>query len=226
MKSETSTTQRNQISPRITYSSSFFLFLIGSILGFVLEGLWRVIRFGHWENHSALVWGPFCIVYGFGALIVYLLSHPLREKGLAVQFIAFSIAGSAVEYGTSYLQELIFGSTSWDYSHHLFNIDGRISLQMAAIWGILGILFIKLLYPMLCRVMAKAQGKQPAIISFALSVFMLADFAVSGLAVLRWAERQNSAPPANGVEVWLDETYNDEKMSSIYCNMRFAEPRK
>lgn len=117
----------------ITYSSLFYLFLFGSIFGFILEGLWCIIKVGHWENHSALVWGTFCIVYGFGAVAIYLFSCWLHKKNILIQFTILSISGAVVEYFTSLFQELIFGTTSWNYSHHLFNIGGRVSLQMAAV---------------------------------------------------------------------------------------------
>ena len=117
------------------YATLFWLFMFGSVAGFVLEGLWCVITDGHWESHTATVWGPFCIIYGIGAVAVCLLSGLLREKSLPVQFAAFSASGAAVEFFGSLFQELCFGSVSWDYSGHLLNLGGRVSLKMALMWG-------------------------------------------------------------------------------------------
>lgn len=208
-------------SKSITYSALFYLFLFGSIFGFVFEGLWCITKVGHWENHSALVWGPFCIVYGFGTVAIYLFSCWLYKKNVFVQFAMFSIAGAVVEYFTSLFQEIFFGSTSWNYSHHPFNIGGRVSLQMAAVWGVLGILFIRFLYQYIRKQLEKLHGNIPAVLSIVLSVFMVANFAVSGLAVLRWSERQRVSEPSNQIERILDKYYDDEKMEKIYCNMRF-----
>lgn len=205
----------------ITYPVLLYLFLFGSVFGFVFEGLWCIIKVGHWENHSAVVWGPFCIVYGFGAVAVYLLSCWLHKKKNLIQFAAFLIAGAAVEYFTSLFQELLFGSTSWNYSRHLFNIGGRVSLQMAAVWGVLGIFFAKFLYPYIRKQLEKLHGKIPAVLSIVLGIFMAADFAVSGLAVLRWNERQRALEPSNQIEEVLDKYYDDETMEKIYCNLKF-----
>lgn len=60
------------------YVALFWLFMAGSALGFIAEGLRCVLTDGHWENHSSTVWGPFCIIYGVGALAVYLISGLLR----------------------------------------------------------------------------------------------------------------------------------------------------
>ena len=82
-------------------STLFWLFLAGSVAGFFLEGIWCVFTKGHWEHHSATVWGPFCIVYGIGAVLVYLLSAVLKGRNLPLQFLLFSASGAAVEYGSS-----------------------------------------------------------------------------------------------------------------------------
>lgn len=207
----------------ITYPALSFLFLFGSVFGFVLEGLWCIIKVGHWENHSALVWGPFCIVYGLGAVVMYLFAYLLQKKRLCLQFVVLSFAGAIVEYFTSLFQELIFGSTSWDYSRHFLNIGGRVSLKMAAFWGVLGIIFVYLLYPRLKKPLQKLHGKIATALSILLSIFMLVNFAVSGAAVLRYSDRQTDTASRNKAEELLDQYYGDEVMKQIYPNMKFKK---
>ena len=204
-----------------TYSALFLLFLFGSIAGFIFEGVWCVFRKGHWENHSALVWGPFCIVYGIGAVAVYLLSGCLNKKNWPLQFLTFSLSGGMVEYFTGLFQEHVFGSISWDYSKHWLNIGGRVSLKMALLWGVLGILFVHFIYPYLSRLLNKCRGRISKIACIILTVFMAANLLVSSVAVLRWRERTNDMPPSNKVEEILDQFYDDETMKEIYTNMRF-----
>lgn len=130
-----SSPKQRGVSYPIRYSTLFWLFMLGSVAGFVLEGLWCVLCKGHWEHHSATVWGPFCLIYGIGAVAVYLLSVVLKSKNLLVQFGVFTVYGAAVEYFGSLFQELCFGSVSWDYSEHMLNLGGRVSLKMAFMWG-------------------------------------------------------------------------------------------
>lgn len=80
------------------YVALFWLFMAGSVLGFIAEGLRCELTDGHCENHSSTVWGPFCIIYCVGALAVYLISGLLRCRGLAAQFAAFSLSGAAAEF--------------------------------------------------------------------------------------------------------------------------------
>lgn len=151
------------------YAELFYLFLVGSVCGFILEGLWCVLKKGAWESHTATVWGPFCIIYGIGAVLIYLLSGPLAKKPLLIQFLAFSAAGSVVEYFTSLLQEMCFGSTSWDYSSQFLNLDGRVSLKMSLIWGVLGISFMRWVFPGIHRSLCRMKGSGWNIVCAALS---------------------------------------------------------
>lgn len=206
----------------LQYNDLVILFFFGSILGFLIEGLWSIVRTGHWENHAALVWGPFCIIYGFGAAVMYLLSYLFGNSPLPLQFLCFAVGGSAIEYIGSFIQEWLFGSISWDYSNHFMNINGRISLQMAIAWGILGTGFSRLLYPFLQKAFSHIHGGYIGTFCFLLSIFMLANILVSSAAVLRWRERTVGKPASTSVEHYLDRRFDDERMHRIYKNMRFV----
>ena len=65
---------------KASYYDLFWMFVFGSVTGFLLEGVWSAWRFGAWANHSATVWGPFCIVYGAGMVAVYLVA----QKSLSI----------------------------------------------------------------------------------------------------------------------------------------------
>lgn len=205
----------------LNYQTLFSLFMFGSVLGFVLEGIWYYIKLGVWESHSAVVWGPFCLIYGIGAVAVYLVSCRLYDKNMFLQFAAFSFSGAAVEYFSGLFQEVCFGSISWDYSDHLLNIGGRISLQMAFVWGAFGILFVRCIFPHLNRLLCKLYGKKLKVACVILTVFMVVDIAVSVAAVFRWHERQNDMPASYRIEMILDKYYGDEVMTKIYPRMKF-----
>ncbi len=206
---------------KVTYTSLFWLFVVGSVLGFFIEGFWCIIQQGHWEHHAATVWGPFCIIYGIGAVVVYVLSLYLKDRSIFLSFAVFTVAGAAVEYVGSLFQEICFGSTSWDYSQHFLSLGGRVSLKMALIWGILGVLFVKFLLPLLQRLLIKMQGRGWTIITILGTVFMVVNLLITSSAVWRWKVRQEGMESSNVAEQWLDETYGDEKMKSLFPNMQF-----
>lgn len=204
------------------YATVFWLFFFGSITGFILEGLWRILLIGRWENHAATVWGPFCLVYGIGAVAMYLVTRLLADKSFFVQFLGYGAAGAAVEYIASYLQELFFGSRSWDYSGDPFNLNGRISLQMTAIWGLLGVAFAKFAFPLIEKARLRTKGRTARLLCVILSVYMAVNLCLTAASVFRWAERINGKDPSNRTERFLDRYFDDERMASIFNNMEFG----
>lgn len=221
-KTRTIFKSHNDLSYRINYYSLFWLFILGSVVGFVLEGLWCIINNGYWESHTATVWGPFCIIYGIGAVVVYLLSALLKNRGILIQFIIFTLSGTVVEYFGSLFQEMLFGTVSWDYSGHFLNLGGRVSLQMAVIWGVLGILFIRVIYPAINKLFYKISGKGWRILCILLSVFMAINLIVTSAAIYRWRARANNIDAGNTITEWIDNTYNDQRMSELFPNMQFV----
>ncbi|MBQ8345023.1 MAG: putative ABC transporter permease, partial [Clostridia bacterium] len=161
-------------------------------------------------------------VYGFGAVAIYWLSFAVKGHPLWLQFLTFAAGGSAVEYVASLFQELVFGSTSWDYSDDWLNLGGRITLHMSLIWGLLGVLFIRFLYPPLSRVLTAARGSAGTVIGILLTVLMCVNLLVTSAAVLRWRERCFDIPAEHKLDVWLDANWPNETMESIYCNMEFV----
>jgi len=206
---------------RLSFSVLFFLFFFGSIIGFVLEGLWCVLKRGHWENHSATVFGPLCIIYGLGLVAFYLLSLFINGKNPLIQFLLSGIVGSTLEFFASLFQELLFGSTSWDYSGHAFNLGGRISLKMTIIWGLLGLAFVRLLFPFIERLLPLSENRIVNVFGIVLAILTAANLLVTSAAVSRWQSRLLGAEPKNRIEKRIDEVYGDERMKKIYPNMVF-----
>ena len=109
------------------------ILFLGSFAGVVIELLWCLIRNGYWESRSGLVWGPFNLLYGVGAVALTAALYPFRNNSGTVSFAGGLIVGRGVEYLCSLVQELCFGSRSWDYSGMPFNLNGRICLMYLSV---------------------------------------------------------------------------------------------
>ena len=215
--------QKKAFGKRIfrAYEELFWVFFFGSILGFIIEGIWHIILTGEWVDHSATVVGPFCTVYGVGAIAAFLVARILPRRAVGLQFVAFALAGGAVEYFTSLFQERTFGSVSWDYSSHTLNVGGRVSAQMAILWGFLGMVFVGLIYPALRKLLCRMHTRRWHIFCIACSFFMAFNLFVSASAILRWKERKQDLPPSSQWETYLDDTYPDARMEYVYSDMHF-----
>ena len=205
-------------SKNIAASDMLWLFVGGSVIGFILEGLWHILRVGTWESHTATVWGPFCLIYGIATALLYTLSSKIGQRSLPVEFLIYGAMGSAIEYLGSLFQEKIFGFSSWDYSDHFLNIGGRVSLWMTILWGALGVLFAQFIFPLFEKVLHKMKGKVWDIAAVSVTVFMSANLIFTAMTVLRWSERQEGLPASNVWEEYADEKYNNERMQEIFPN--------
>ncbi|MBE6590059.1 MAG: hypothetical protein E7643_07750 [Ruminococcaceae bacterium] len=222
IKQRTRAYQRNARAP-LRAADIGWIFLAGSVIGFVLEGIWSILLHGAWENHASTVWGPFCIIYGIGMVLMYVLSIYVEAKPLPVRFLSFAVTGSLLEYVASLFQELAFGSVSWNYEGQLLNVNGRISLRMTLIWGLLGVLFSSFVFPFFARILEKTHVHGWQIACACLCGFMLVNLFMSAAAVLRWRERGESQAPSNAFEEYLDGNYGDARMERTFSNLKFLE---
>ena len=109
-----------------------------------------------------------CPIYGFGAWGLYLLLRKVRNP--ALYFALSVLIASVFEYGCSYLLEFLFHRTYWTYEGWFLSIQNRISLVSSLIFGLLAVIFAKLILPLL----AKAVGKGKPAIWFIFSLLALA----------------------------------------------------
>ena len=101
----------------------FWIFIIGCVVGYVVEGIFSLIKWKEFINHSAVVIGPFNAAYGLGALMLSALLYKFKDDKVWKIFIIGFIGGSILEYIMSLGMELVLGFTAWDYSRKPFNIN-------------------------------------------------------------------------------------------------------
>ena len=207
----------------INIFSLSIVFLVASFLGFLFEGLRSVISFGHWDNHNALVWGPFTIIYGFAVVGLLLLYPYYGKRRMLDQFLICFLFGSIFEFAASWLQEFAFGTRSWNYYHLPFNLDGRICLRMSIVWAVVGVMFLRLFAAKIINLLRKFNSRTIINVGFVVFVFMISDFTVSAFATIRFSERYYGLPPDGALEQLIDMRFSDERMRKIYYNMEFVE---
>lgn len=195
---------------------------VGSFAGVVLEMLWCLITTGHIESRAGLVYGPFNLLYGAGAMLLTATLFKYRNRGYFWSFLGGFVVGSVLEYACSWGQEVLIGSRSWDYSHMPLNLNGRICLTYSMFWGILGVLWIKDLYPRMAKYILKIPNKIGKPLTWGLTVFLVLDGVVSCIAVARWAARGQGLPPSNAFWAFIDSRFTDERMRLIFANMTFG----
>ena len=196
----------------------FWIFIIGSVFGFIAEMLYSTIFTRTLVIRQGLIYGPFVQVYGMGAVAYYLLIRKVKEPKDA--FLAGMIMGGILEYLCSFFQEILFGTISWDYSNMFFNLNGRTCLLYCFYWGIIAVAFLKVVYPGLQKLEPLLHRKSIKILTVFLMIFMIFDISISSMAAARQTDRRKGIEPRNNVEVFLDKIYPDEYLDRIYNNKK------
>ena len=50
-------------------------FIFYSIIGYVIESIFGIITKGVWESRQSFLYGPFCSIYGLGAVFIIIFSR-------------------------------------------------------------------------------------------------------------------------------------------------------
>lgn len=200
----------------------FWLFFIGCFLGVLIEMFWWFLKTGIWESRRGLIYGPFNLVYGFGALLITILLYRFREKPMKVIFVLGFFIGAVFEYTCSLFQEIAFQTVSWDYGTSFFSLNGRINLFFSVMWGILSVAWMKLI-PSFLRFIDHFWGNKMKILTIFLGIFMVFNSCISFLACQRQTQRYYGIEPKNNFDRFLDQNYPDERLDKIYANKKYVE---
>ena len=159
------------------FSLYFILFLIYSFMGWSIEVVNSLISEKKFVNRGFML-GPYCPIYGYSAIIMVLYLEQYRDNVLTVFLLAVVVC-SVVEYLVSYAMEKLFNARWWDYSNKKFNINGRVCLTNAFLFGILGVILVYFINPFLYKLISKMNTKVLMIISIILLVLFVIDFITS-----------------------------------------------
>ncbi len=203
-----------------TFVNLFWIFLIGSIMGAIIEIIFVRFASGIWMSRSSLVIGQFSIVWGGGAVIITIILKLMNSNDSRKIFMISFFLGGVYEYLCSVLSQVFLKTTYWDYSSMKLNIGGRTNVLFCFYWGILAVLWQRFAYPYLNDRLTKLHTESGKRLTRLLAVFMGINMAVSALAILRYVERVGGVAASNLVETFLDEAFPDRLMKWIYPNMR------
>lgn len=100
----------------------FLYLIIYSVTGWVYETILCSVLARKFVNRGFLT-GPWCPIYGFGALLVIFPLQRLKDDLLPL-FLSSMVLTMLLEYLTSYVMEKLFHTRWWDYSDKKFQLNG------------------------------------------------------------------------------------------------------
>lgn len=130
----------------------FFLYLmyffIYAFIGWVVEVSFHAVTVGKFINRGFLS-GPYCPIYGFGAISVIYFLTDIAGKNKFVLFLGSIAIATAIEFVAGFLLEKIFHERWWDYSDKKLNVGGYICIEFSVIWGLFCFLLYEAVHPLI-----------------------------------------------------------------------------
>lgn len=208
-------------------------FIIYSIIGYLIETIFGIMTKGVWESRQSFLYGPFCGIYGLGAVVMIMFLQYFNKNNNTL-FIGGFIVGSIVEYVVSLIGEIIFNVKWWDYSNMPLNVNGRICVFFSLFWGFLAIYLMSYAHPKIDKLLnfikSKLSIKESKIIIILISVFLLVDCIITGYALKVFFIRkayENDLNVANRVYIdsQYDKIYNKDKKLSNFIYKFFGDEK-
>lgn len=120
----------------ITLEHYFLWFLFYSFVGWMYESILVSCQQHRLVNRGFLN-GPLCPIYGTGAILGVAILGNVRNP--IIIFLISMVGATILEYTTSWVMERLFHARWWDYSNFRFNLQGRVCLLGALIFGLGGV---------------------------------------------------------------------------------------
>lgn len=155
----------------------FNMFIIGSVLGFILEFILKTFVFT--SMNSSILYGPWLPVYGAGVCLSIFIERLIfnrvktsKSMKVVLMFLLIVVFSTVAEFLGGVFIEKIFDKVFWNYSDLKFNWGKYVALEVSLIWGVLSLGFLYIIKPRLDKVIKKI----PRVITVLVLVTIAIDF--------------------------------------------------
>lgn len=218
---------------KLNYFNLFWLFFVCSVLGLILEEVWHmvVVDPGVYQDRAGMLFGPFSPIYGFGAVLMTMALNRFYKKNPLIIFLVSALIGGAFEVFVGWFMQTSFGVVSWSYSHiRLFGMPdpiavltgGRTCTPFACMWGLGGLIWIKVLMPRLLKLINMIPWKRRYSATVILTAVMLIDGVMTLQSLDYWYQRVNGTVRNIPVAQFYDKHFDNEYMENRFQSMTMS----
>lgn len=218
---------------KLNYFNLFWVFFVCSVLGLILEEVWHmvVVDPGVYQDRAGMLFGPFSPIYGFGAVLMTMALNRFYKKNPLIIFLVSALIGGAFEVFVGWFMQTSFGLVSWSYSHiRLFGMPdpiavltgGRTCTPFACMWGLGGLIWIKVLLPRLLKLINMIPWKRRYSATVILTAVMLIDGVMTLQSLDYWYQRVNGTVRNIPVAQFYDKHFDNEYMENRFQSMTMS----
>lgn len=218
---------------KLNYFNLFWVFFVCSVLGLILEEVWHmvVVDPGVYQDRAGMLFGPFSPIYGFGAVLMTMALNRFYKKNPLIIFLVSALIGGAFEVFVGWFMQTSSGVVSWSYSHiRLFGMPdpiavltgGRTCTPFACMWGLGGLIWIKVLLPRLLKLINMIPWKRRYSATVILTAVMLIDGVMTLQSLDYWYQRVNGTVRNIPVAQFYDKHFDNEYMENRFQSMTMS----
>ncbi len=206
----------------VNFFNLLWIFTLGALFGDAIETVYHYMIEvpGEFQIRAGLLWGPFSPIYGFGAVILSLILNRFYKAPAILIFLMSAVVGGAFEYAVSWFLEFAFGAVAWDYTGRFLNIGGRTDFMFMCMWGVLGVVWIKLLLPWLIGLVNRIPWQWRYTVTAVAAALMIFDGAMTLIALDCWYMRLDGVPTdQTAFQAFFAQHFDDQYMASRFQSM-------
>ena len=190
-----------------------------------------VVDPGVYQDRAGMLFGPFSPIYGFGAVLMTMALNRFYKKNPLIIFLVSALIGGAFEVFVGWFMQTSFGVVSWSYSHiRLFGMPdpiavltgGRTCTPFACMWGLGGLIWIKVLLPRLLKLINMIPWKRRYSATVILTAVMLIDGVMTLQSLDYWYQRVNGTVRNIPVAQFYDKHFDNEYMENRFQSMTMS----
>ncbi len=215
---------------KLNFFNLFWVFLVCCVLGLIIEVVYHMLFVdpGVYQDRAGLLFGPFSPIYGFGAVLLTVMLNRFYRKNFLVIFLVSALVGGVFEAAVSWWMQTSFGAIAWSYSAELapgipdpmaILFHGRTSTPFMCMWGVLGVMWIKLCLPRLLALINLIPWKWRYSLTTAVTVLMLVNGIMTLQALDCWFGRVSGRESTSPVEQFYADHFDDAYMEQRFQSM-------
>ena len=193
-------------------------FLTYSMMGWLVESIYMSFC-NHKITNRGFAKGPFCPIYGFGALTVFFILRPYSDNSILLFFLG-SFLATTLEFLTALVMKRIFGEIWWDYHEKPFNYRGIICLESSIAWGF----YTLFLFMFLQNIVAAFVAMIPVRAGRAIGNLILIGYIMDFSATIYRQKKENLQESTDEEQIQQVEQAKDKMKDNFLTSLLLTKP--
>lgn len=146
-------------TPRKIYNI-IYIFILCSFLGWLIEIGYMYLLSNKFIDRG-IAYGPICSIYGFGAVILYLVFGNIKKsrKNILLVFVLSTLLLGTFELLSGMFFKYVLNIEMWNYDGHFLEILNYTTVPIALSWGLFASLYVFFIQPIFIFLISKIPSK-------------------------------------------------------------------